>query len=1241
GDDTLIGGRDGDTYAFGGAYDLDQIIERDDPFAGAIDRVVFGALVDPATVRLLRDGTNLILDLGNGEDRLTIVNGLSTQQVELFQFADGTEWNLEDIRNGLTTGTEGDDEVFGFDDRDDVLDGLGGSDALEGGLGNDSYKFGLGSGQDSILDTGGIDKIVFGAGISAQMLAFSDENGDLLVRIANADDNLIIIGGSGGSSANKIESFEFDDGTVLSFDDIIRLLVEDQSTSGDDVINARVGIALDIGLDAGDDLIEAGRDATFRHFVGNGSDIIDTRGQGGSSVLEFVDQPSTNAVVRKLDLDGPDVAITFAETGEQVTILGALTNSNIASVLFSDSVEWSREDLIAQAILAQESDLDDVVTGSNLADTIFGGLGDDDVQGGAGDDTYLFGRGDGRDVISDSSGVDRLEIRGYRPDEVKISKPVDFRDELLLTFEGTDDEILLRFETGGIEFVGFGDGTEWSQADLFAAVVGQGTPFDDVITGSDAAETFEGLTGSDTIDGGRGDDTYIYSRGDGRDTIDDGGLTSENNVLVINGYGPSDLTIVRHPDRTNDLILRFANGDEILVVDGFNTSSARITEFRFQDGTVWDLAALTLAFDAQRDADRDETISGTGAIDTLVGEGGNDLLQGQGGNDTYVFNRGDGRDVIFDAGSSFNSPLDVIELRGYTPAEVTFARSLRDGNDIEIRFAGTDDAITIREGLGGYEGYWIEQVRFTDGTIITRDQMIAGFFPHTDGNDYIEGSDGAETLVGGLGDDVIDGQSGGDIYQFTRGDGHDVYIEPSNSGNILELFGYFPEDVTLVQHPTLKGSLVLTFDGTDDSIVLHQGTGSVHGFSEIRFEDLTVWNRTQIDALASQSIAAGPGDDEITGYDSADTILAGQGSDVVETKYGVDVLEFRQGDGRDTVIGNGADTLRLLDLNAADIRVLGEVFGDGSITVVVPGSRDAIRFDTGTSGLNRIEFADGSFWNAASIAANIEARPQSSLPQTEFIGTTAADIFESTSANELFRGERGSDTYRYEIGDGHDRIAEFSSESNTFDTLEFVGIASTDITAGRDPQYSEHLLITFPGQDGSVQVQNFYSSSTRYRIENFAFSDGSLTYEDMVALANPVATSGNDELTGTSGNDTIDALAGNDVVNAGDGDDTITGGLGDDALFGEAGADTYEYSLGDGSDLIIDYQGGAPNVLNLHGIAPSDVALAWDPLTSQVVLSVTGSTDQIRLASSSYTQLNYDPGAAGVDFGTIHFDDGT
>ena len=55
-------------------------------------------------------------------------------------------------------------------------------------------------------------------------------------------------------------------------------------------------------------------------------------------------------------------------------------------------------------------------------------------------------------------------------------------------------------------------------------------------------------------------------------------------------------------------------------------------------------------------------------------------------------------------------------------------------------------------------------------------------------------------------------------------------------------------------------------------------------------------------------------------------------------------------------------------------------------------------------------------------------------------------------------------------------------------------------------------------------------------------------------------------------NDSLKALQGSDYLNGGSGDDTLVGGTGNDLLKGGVGDDTYLYNLGDGDDIINDYQ---------------------------------------------------------------------
>ncbi len=49
----------------------------------------------------------------------------------------------------------------------------------------------------------------------------------------------------------------------------------------------------------------------------------------------------------------------------------------------------------------------------------------------------------------------------------------------------------------------------------------------------------------------------------------------------------------------------------------------------------------------------------------------------------------------------------------------------------------------------------------------------------------------------------------------------------------------------------------------------------------------------------------------------------------------------------------------------------------------------------------------------------------------------------------------------------------------------------------------------------------------------------------------PIATSGNDSLTGTAWADTLSGLAGNDAIHGNDGNDALYGGAGADSLYGD------------------------------------------------------------------------------------------
>ncbi|MBE0262938.1 calcium-binding protein, partial [Xylella fastidiosa] len=255
-DDTLYGSAFADTYLFNKGDGHDTIIEQ-----SGDDKLVFGEGIAAADVRLLRQGQDVVLDLGNGHDSIRLKDWLTAEgrrnysaDIEQIVFADGTLWTPETLSSmGLITlGTLGNDTLKGWQGKDillggagdDVLDGGEGSNRLEGGAGNDvlkvsywsadnvlnggtgddtlygsafadTYLFNQGDGHDTIIEQSGDDKLVFGEGLHREEACFTRSGDDLSI-LFNGSEDQVTVAGWFSAAAHQVESLVFQDGTVLS-----------------------------------------------------------------------------------------------------------------------------------------------------------------------------------------------------------------------------------------------------------------------------------------------------------------------------------------------------------------------------------------------------------------------------------------------------------------------------------------------------------------------------------------------------------------------------------------------------------------------------------------------------------------------------------------------------------------------------------------------------------------------------------------------------------------------------------------------------------------------------------------------------------------------------------------------------------------------------------------------------------------------------------------------------------------
>lgn len=123
-------------------------------------------------------------------------------------------------------GGQGNDELDGGF-GDDVLVGGKGNDTLNGDFGNDTYIFNLGDGQDTIREMYGNDKLKINGLRLSDVLFMNDERNLIIASKINSDritlenhyffpNNKPALTGS-AASINKIETFEFEGGQVLSY----------------------------------------------------------------------------------------------------------------------------------------------------------------------------------------------------------------------------------------------------------------------------------------------------------------------------------------------------------------------------------------------------------------------------------------------------------------------------------------------------------------------------------------------------------------------------------------------------------------------------------------------------------------------------------------------------------------------------------------------------------------------------------------------------------------------------------------------------------------------------------------------------------------------------------------------------------------------------------------------------------------------------------------------------------------
>lgn len=423
-------------------------------------------------------------------------------------------------------------------------------------------------------------------------------------------------------------------------------------------------------------------------------------------------------------------------------------------------------------------------------------------------------------------------------------------------------------------------------------IVGNGV--DNVLAGTDDADTIDGLGGDDRLSGRAGDD--LLDGGAGRDTLI-GGAGGD----TLTGGADADIYVVG--DLLDSIVELDGGGiDRVAATVGF-TLPAFVENLSFRgaaglDGTGNDLG---------------NRIYGNVGANVLDGAAGNDVLRGGAGDDTLIGGLGDD-DLVGGTGAD-----------AMTGGDGNDYYDIDDFADTVTEVAGGGDD-TIRTSIGGTLAAEVE-------TMILTGPADLG----ATGNDLanaITGNNGDNTIYGGLGDDrlsgrggldYLDGQDGADV--MIGGTGNDVYVVDDAGDVVVEAAG----------------------GGIGDHVL-----SSISYVLEAEIESLTLTGTADIDAIGNavgNSIDGNDGNNRILALSGTDTIDAGAGDDLIDGGDGGDYMTG--GAGADIFVasarsegGSGADAITDFEVGVDRIDVSSFGFRSLDDIPAISGATDAeLQFD--------------------------------------------------------------------------------------------------------------------------------------------------------------------------------------------------------------------------------------------------------------------------------------------------------
>lgn len=429
-----------------------------------------------------------------------------------------------------------------------------------------------------------------------------------------------------------------------------------------------------------------------------------------------------------------------------------------------------------------------------------------------------------------------------------------------------------------------------------------------------------------------------------------------------------------------------------------------------------------------------------------------------------------------------------------------------------------------------------------------------------DGNDTIIGSsDLGGTLLGGDGADTITGSAGNEL--INAGDGADSVIAGDGNDTVL---------------------------GGDGKDIIDGGTGD-----------------DSIDAGdGNDSVTGSDGVDTISGADGADTIDGGAGNDVINGMSGLD--ELIGGDGDDTLLGgadadivSGGTGNDLIEGNAGNDVISG---GDGSDQIHGGSGNDVIEGDAGADILN------GQSGNDDINGGSEDDTILGGGGKDTLSGGTENDVVKGQSGDDVVFGGGGADSV--DGGDGNDiveGIGTFAFISDTTVTEGDSGGVSATLTVSLTQPTIIGLTISFVTTSGTAIVgQDFLATSG-----TLTYGPGDTSKTITVTVLGDLVGEGGEsffvDLSTTSQIGISDSRGEISIL-----DDDVVASINDIAQTETNGSTTFNFTVSlngvPQNAITVDYEFGNGNALagfDFDGTAGS-VTIAPGTTSAQLSVTVTG-----------------------------------